>query len=321
MRGITNLDELADKDISTCIAIGNFDGVHRGHQYILGIMLKKAAEKNLSTLALTFSPHPIEFHHPEINFQHITTAKQKLREFENLGIDYAVIIDYCAELAAMSAEEFCKEVLIDKLHAQVIVVGEDFTFGRDRSGNIDTLRELGNKYDFETVALADHGIPNTKGKKRRLSSTWLRESLADGDVSLAAKILGRYHSVEGKVVHGAARGRELGFPTANLQSNPSGLIPADGVYAGWLHIGKSRYPAAISIGTNPTFKGIESRQVEAHVINRPVEDVSEFDLYGRYVRIEFVERLRGMVAYTGVKKLVEQMNYDIAKTERILSDS
>ncbi|MFT4246035.1 MAG: bifunctional riboflavin kinase/FAD synthetase [Micrococcaceae bacterium] len=321
MREITNLDELANKNIDTCIAIGNFDGVHRGHQYILGTMLKKAAEKNLSTVALTFSPHPIEFHHPEINFQHITTVKQKLREFENLGIDYAAIIDYCTELVAMSPEEFCKEVLIDKLHAKVVVVGEDFTFGKERSGNIDTLRNLGKKYDFETVALADHGIPTDNGKKRRLSSTWLRESLADGDVALAAKVLGRYHSVEGEVVHGAARGRELGFPTANLQKSPSGLIPADGVYAGWLHVGKSRYPAAISIGTNPTFKGIESRQVEAHVINRPVENIADFDLYGKNVRIEFVERLRGMVAYTGVKKLVEQMNYDIAKTERILSES
>jgi riboflavin kinase/FMN adenylyltransferase len=175
------------------------------------------------------------------------------------------------------------------------------------------MRDLGTQLGFDVVVIDE------LGNDRRWSSTWVREALAAGDVATAAEVLGRSHHMRGEVVHGAARGRDLGFPTANLAPESSGFIPADGIYAGWLtDAAGSRWPAAVSVGSNPTFAGV-SRQVEAFVMGRPHERVEDFDLYGQVVMVEFVERLRGMVAYTGPEALVDQMNLDVRAAAGILA--
>jgi riboflavin kinase/FMN adenylyltransferase len=189
------------------------------------------------------------------------------------------------------------------------------------------MQELGRKLGFEVLVISEfgsEGFPlhgdahDDGGTDRRCSSTWVREALREGDVATAAAVLGRSHRMRGEVVHGAARGRDLGFPTANLAPNASGYIPADGIYAGWLvDQAGTRWPAAISVGSNPTFDGV-SRQVEAHVIDRPEEAVEDFDLYGQTVVVEFVARLRGMVAYRGPEALVDQMRLDVVQAHNIL---
>ncbi len=242
---------------------------------------------------------------------------EKIRRLEASGIDGLLMLHYTLDLAALTAEEFVKAYFVEALQAAVVVIGHDVRFGRGNAGTFQTMVELGEKYGFAVVGVEDYSASTD----RRCSSTWVREALREGDVTSAREVLGRPHAVMGTVVHGAARGRELGFPTANLSADAEGMVPADGVYAGWFVDAHGKHwPAAISVGSNPTFDGVE-RVVESHVIDRPQEKVEDFDLYGQTVRVEFVERLRGMVAYEGVEKLVEQMRQDVDETRRILAVS
>jgi riboflavin kinase/FMN adenylyltransferase len=212
-------------------------------------------------------------------------------------------------LADLSPEDFVRRILVDRLHAAAVLVGSDFRFGARGAGDVAMLRELGETYGF-VVHLIDDVRPEAG---RRVSSTWIRELLAEGDVAHAASLLGHIPTLRGVVVHGAKRGRELGFPTANLSPDSEGLIPADGVYAGWLTDGGERYPAAISVGNNPTFEGVPQKQVEAYVLDR------ELDLYDHHVEISFVERIRGMVAYSGIDPLIAQIADDVTQARRILA--
>lgn len=240
------------------------------------------------------------------------------------GIDGLLMMHYTLEFAANTPDEFVRNVFVDTLRATAVVIGHDVRFGRGNSGDLDTMRLLGEQHGFEVIVIDDFGspVPSSAAEAdgdRRCSSTWVREALEDGDVATAARILGRPHRMRGEVVHGAARGRALGFPTANLSPASSGYLPADGIYAGWLIDEDGvRWPAAISVGSNPTFAGV-NRQVEAHVIDRPPEDADDFDLYGQTVVVEFVERLRSMVEYTGPQTLIEQMRLDVRQTRSVLS--
>ena len=306
----------------TVVTIGNFDGVHLGHQHVLSRLVKAAREHDAAAVAVSFDPHPAAVHRPENAPVMIMGPADRTEALAETGLDGLLMVHYDLELASLTAEEFVRKYLTDGLHAVAVVLGHDARFGRGNSGDLDTMRELGAELGFEVIAVDDfdalpQGPEDSRG--RRCSSTWIREALAAGDVRTAARLLGRTHRMRGVVVHGAARGRELGFPTANLAPESTGLIPADGVYAGWL-VGAdgTRWPAAISVGSNPTFIGV-SRQVEAHVIDRPAEAVEDFDLYGQCVGVEFVERLRGMVAYTGPEALIEQMRLDVSRTREVLS--
>jgi riboflavin kinase/FMN adenylyltransferase len=249
--------------------------------------------------------------------------QDKLQALGELGLDAVLVMKYSLELASLTPDEFVGTVLVDSLHASHVVIGHDTRFGRGNSGDLNTMRELGEKFGFEVLVISEFGsegfpLHDDGGTDRRCSSTWVREALNGGDVATAAAVLGRPHQMRGEVVHGAARGRLLGFPTANLSHDASGLIPADGIYAGWLvDQGGTRWPAAISVGSNPTFDGV-SRQVEAHVIDRPEESADDFNLYGQTVVVEFVARLRGMVAYRGPEALVEQMRQDVVQTHDLL---
>ncbi|NUL43803.1 bifunctional riboflavin kinase/FAD synthetase [Cellulosimicrobium funkei] len=295
------------------VTIGNFDGVHRGHLQVLDQVVSAARGTGATSVAITFDPHPRVVHRPNDLQEAITGYEEKARLIEQAGIDAMLVIHYTLEFAQQSPEEFVKNVIVDAVNATAVVVGRDVRFGYRNSGDFGTMVELGRTYGFDVIDVDDFG------DDRRCSSTWIRESLREGQVREAAGVLGRNHRVHGEVVHGFARGRELGFPTANLSDEVQGMIPADGVYAGWLFDeAHRRWPVAISIGSNPTFEGV-SRVVEAHVIDRPQEQVEDFDLYGQFVTVEFVERLRGMVAFEGIPKLVEQMTQDVDRTRQVLA--
>jgi riboflavin kinase/FMN adenylyltransferase len=295
------------------VTIGNFDGVHRGHLQVLDQVVAAARGSGATSVAITFDPHPRVVHRPNDLQEAITGYEEKARLIEQAGIDAMLVIHYTLEFAQQSPEEFVRNVIVDAVNATAVVVGRDVRFGYRNSGDFATMVELGRSYGFDVIDVADFG------EDRRCSSTWIRESLREGNVREAAGVLGRHHRVHGEVVHGFARGRELGFPTANLSDEVQGMIPADGVYAGWLvDEARRRWPVAISIGSNPTFEGV-SRVVEAHVIDRPQEQVEDFDLYGQFVTVEFVDRLRGMVAFEGIPKLVEQMTQDVDRTREVLA--
>jgi riboflavin kinase/FMN adenylyltransferase len=308
------------------VTIGNFDGVHRGHQQVLSQLIRTARLNQARAVAITFDPHPAQVHRPESAPELIMGLEDKLVALGELGLDAVLVMKYSLELASLTPEEFVSSVLVDALKASHVVIGHDARFGRGNSGDLDTMKELGEKLGFEVQVISEfgsEGYPLHEAhdgglSDRRCSSSWVREALRQGDVATAAAVLGRPHRMRGEVVHGAARGRDLGFPTANLSSAASGYIPADGIYAGWLvDQAGTRWPAAISVGSNPTFDGV-SRQVEAHVIDRPEEAVEDFDLYGQSVVVEFVARLRGMVAYRGPEALVEQMRLDVVQAHDLL---
>ncbi|AFR28396.1 bifunctional riboflavin kinase/FAD synthetase [Arthrobacter sp. Rue61a] len=308
----------------TVVTIGNFDGVHRGHQHVLSQLTDTAKRHNIPSVAVTFDPHPAQVHRPDSAPELIMGLQDKLEALGDTGVDAVLVMKYTLELAAMTPLEFVREVLLEGLHAAHLVVGHDLRFGAGNAGDVVTMQELGDQLGFGVQVVNEYGaggfpVHHDGDTDRRCSSTWVREALSEGDVVTAAAVLGRPHRMRGEVVHGAARGRDLGFPTANLSHDSTGYVPADGIYAGWLidQTG-TRWPAAISVGSNPTFDGV-SRQVEAHVIDRPEENVEDFNLYGQTVAVEFTQRLRGMVAYRGPEALVEQMCLDVAQAHELLT--
>lgn len=315
MERYTALGEIPADFGPSVVTIGNFDGVHEGHTRVIQEVVRLARQEQLSSLAVSFDPHPAQVHRPERPHLEIMGQFDRQLFLEQLGLEHYLLLHYDLDFAAQSPEDFVREVFVKALKVRWVVIGDDIRFGRDNSGDLQTMIELGQKYGFEVLTVPDL----THDSARRCSSTWIRELLAEGRVAQAAQILGRHHQMRGEVVHGLARGRELGFPTANLSFDAQGFIPADGVYAGWLvDEAGQRWPVATSVGTNPTFDGITQRQVEAHVINRPREAVEDFDLYGQTVVLEFVEHLRPMVAYRGVEALIEQMRADVEQARQIL---
>jgi riboflavin kinase/FMN adenylyltransferase len=301
------------------VTIGNFDGVHRGHRGVLTRVVEEAAARRARSVAITFQPHPLQVLHPDRAPELISGHEHKLDLLAATGLDAVLVMAFTRELASWSPEKFVKDVLVDALATTAIVVGRDIRFGHRNSGDLGTMQRLGEEYGFDVLVLTDvHGDDDPD---RRWSSTWARELLEAGDVAGAGHVLGRPHRVAGVVVHGDHRGRDLGFPTANLSQDPDGgMVPADGVYAGWLlrpelpadHRDRL-LPAAVSVGTNPTFDGTQ-RRVEAYVLDR-----DDLDLYGEPVVVEFVTRLRETVRFDGIEPLVAQMGRDVEATREALS--
>ena len=319
MRVWNSLDEVPTDLPRTVVTLGNFDGVHRGHREVLRRVVELARARGALAVAVTFTPHPRAVHHPEVPHVDIISPEQRVVLLDEAGLDAVLLQRYTLEFADQSPEEFVRGMLVHGLHAAVVVVGHDVRFGRGNTGDVAEMVRLGARYGFEVEAVEEFPAEHGAEPERRCSSTWVREALAAGDVAQAAAVLGRHHVLTGEVVHGFARGRELGFPTANLETDVQGMIPADGVYAGWVHDAHGGvWPAAISIGSNPTFEDV-SRVVEAHVIDRHDERVEDFDLYGQHIEVEFVARLRGMVAYEGVEKLVAQITQDVDEARAILA--
>lgn len=315
-------DEVPGDFGESIVAIGKFDGVHAGHRAIIERMLVASASGERRTVAVTFDRNPLAVLAPARCPRALVGNTQKIELLAATGIDATLMLRFDERLAAVPAEDFARRVLVEALRARHVLVGRDFRFGKGGAGDVALLERLGHEHGF-TVDVVDDiasGGLADDGAGRRVSSTWIRELLAEGDVSRAAKLLGRLPSVSGEVVHGLKRGRELGFPTANLSADAEGFVPADGVYAGWLVVRRpgdglveTRYPAAISVGANPTFDDVDVPQVEAYVLDR-----TGLDLYGARVDVEFQQRIRGMVAFEGVEKLIAQMTDDVARTREIL---
>lgn len=300
------------------VTLGNFDGVHRGHQALLGTLARAGVELGLRSVALTFDPHPVAVLYPDRAPAQIISSGYRLDLMAHAGLDAVLLLPFTHEFARLTPEDFVREVLVDGLHAALLVVGSDTRFGVGNSGDVDTLRALGDRYDF-TVRTHEIAGGQAEGS-RRWSSSAVRSALQRGDVAGAAEVLGRLHRVSGIVVHGHHRGRELGYPTANLGLDSEGMVPADGVYAGWLervdlppdHEDR-RLPAAISVGTNPTFTDVVERTVEAYVLDR-----LDLDLYDERVGIDMVARLRGNVRFDSVEELRVQMSRDVAVCRAVL---
>jgi riboflavin kinase/FMN adenylyltransferase len=300
------LDEVPPDWGRSIVTIGVFDGVHLGHQRIVGRAVQVAAERGLPVVVVTFDPHPDEVVRPGSHPPFLCTVRRRAELLAGLGTDAVCVLPFTLEFSRLNPDEFVQAVLVDRLHAAGVVVGENFRFGHRAAGSIALLAELGEKYDFTA-----EGVPLLADDGFTISSSQIRGLLAAGDVAAAAADLGRPHRIEGVVVRGHQRGRTLGFPTANLQPPPHTAIPADGVYAGWLTAFDAdgqeaeRWPAAISIGTNPTFDGRE-RIVEAYALDR-----DDLDLYGAHVAMDFAVRLRGTVKFDSVDELVTQMHRDV----------
>lgn len=308
MKIFRSLAEVPDGFGPSAVTIGKFDGVHTGHRAVIARLREVAAERGLVSTVITFDRNPLEVLAPEKCPVALVSIEQKLDLLAGTGVEATLMVAFDRALASLDPEEFVRRILVERLHAEAVLVGSDFRFGAKGAGNVDMLRTLGATYGF-TVHLIDDVRPE---HGRRVSSTWIRELLAAGEVGHAGELLGHVPTLRGIVVHGAKRGRELGFPTANLSPESEGLIPEDGVYAGWLTDAGERYPAAISVGNNPTFEGVPQKQVEAYVLDR------DLDLYDHHVEISFVERIRGMVAYSGIEPLKAQIAEDVADARRIL---
>ncbi len=287
------------------VTIGFFDGVHRGHQQIIARAVERAHRAGEPALVLTFDPHPAEVIHPGSHPALLTTPEFKVELLERLGVDAVCVQSFTPEFSLVSPEDFVHDMLRRQLRPSVVVVGENFTYGHRAAGNLESLRRSGAAEDF-----AVEGVRLVREDDHVLSSTHIRARIAEGDVVTAARALGRDHRVEGTVVHGDARGRTIGYPTANLETTRYAAVPADGVYAGHAVRSGDRYPAAISIGTNPTFDGTD-RRVEAYLLD------FDDDLYGARLAFEFTERLRPTLRFDSVGDLVAQMAADVTATRKI----
>jgi riboflavin kinase / FMN adenylyltransferase len=305
---IVRLEPLAPQDWPRpAVAVGNFDGVHLGHQALLATARERAGERGGQVVVLTFDPHPARVLSPERAPSRLMTLEQKAEVLEAHGVDVLAVLPFTATLAEKTAAEFAGLVLSRSLRAEEVVVGENFRFGRGRAGTLQELERLGAGLGFRTV-----GVPPVLHDGRPVSSSRVRDALGEGDVAEALALLGRPHFVDGEVVRGEGRGRTLGIPTANLRT-ANETLPAGGVYAGRCHLaaGEAPRPAVVNLGRRPTFGGGEPT-VEAHLLD------FQGDLYGRRVRLEFVARLRPERAFPGPDALLEQIARDVQEARRLL---
>ena len=288
------------------LCIGVFDGVHGGHRALLAEGRRQADALGLPFVAVTFDPHPMSIVTAHDAPRSLSTIDHRTELLLGAGADIVDVLPFDERMAAMTPEEFIAAELVARLRAKAIVVGEDFRFGHRAAGSVAVLASEGERQGFSVTGLG------LVGDGERWSSTRIRSLLDEGDVRAAAEQLGRPYAIDGTVVHGDHRGRELGYPTANLAWTDDPVVPADGVYAGWLTVGGVRHPAAISVGTNPQFDGRE-RRVEAYVLDR-----DDLDLYGFSARIEFTERLRGQMTFDGIDGLMLQMAADVGRCRALL---
>ncbi|MEU2873632.1 bifunctional riboflavin kinase/FAD synthetase [Streptomyces olivoreticuli] len=294
------------------VTIGSYDGVHRGHQLIIGRAVERARSLGVPAVVVTFDPHPSEVVRPGSHPPLLAPHHRRAELMAELGVDALLILPFTAEFSKLSPADFVVKVLVDKLHAKLVVEGPNFRFGHRAAGDVDFLKELGATYDYD-VEVIDLYVTGAAGDGLPFSSTLTRRLVAEGDVAGAMEILGRPHRVEGVVVHGAQRGRELGYPTANVETLPHTAIPADGVYAGWLTVGDEAMPAAISVGTNVQFDATE-RTVEAYAIDR-----TDLDLYGLHVAVDFLAYLRGMEKFESIEALLQCMAGDVKRARDLVA--
>lgn len=292
----------------SAVTIGKFDGVHLGHRGVLAQLTALAADRGLAPVVVTFDRHPLSLLRPEACPEALVSNDQRADLLGETDVAATLVLEFTRELADLEPAEFVRQVLVDALDAKLVLVGADFRFGHRGAGTIETLRDLGATHGFEVVLLEDVQVEG-----ERVSSTKIRQHLAAGEVRAAAALLGRLPRVRSTVVHGDAIGREIGFPTANLDPAMEGFLPADGVYAAWAWVDGVRYGAAVSIGNNPTFDGVPARRTEAHLLD------TSLDAYGKTIELEFVDYIRPMVKFDGLDALVAALTADVVRIRAILA--
>ena len=290
----------------TVVSIGVFDGVHAGHRHLLGRLRRRAEEGSLLSAVVTFIPHPQSVLQPDSQLPWLSDIDDRVRSIQSLGVDLVVVITFTLEVARLSAREFLS-LLNEHLRMRGLVVGPDFALGRGREGDIDSVRALASEMGLSVEVIAPH---TTDGEV--VSSTLIRRALADGDTRKVESLMGRRFQIAGKVIVGDRRGQTLGFPTANLSIRPQQALPGNGIYATITHIEGGRYPSVTSVGTRPTF-GDGEKTVETYVLNY------REDLYGREIRVEFVQKLRDEKRFASAEELRRQIERDVRAAEAILA--
>jgi riboflavin kinase/FMN adenylyltransferase len=305
---LTKVSQLPSDWPGSVVAIGKFDGIHLGHQQLIHEAVEYAQDASLAAIALTFDRHPKALFDPANCPKELIGPGQKADLISDLGVDALLVLEFDQALASLTPEDFVSQQLVP-LGTQMVFVGVGFTFGAGGKGTVEQLRELGQRYGFRVREIA-----NVLFSDHKVSSTDIRLLLEQGKVETAALLLGRNHRVIGTVEHGRKLGRTLGFPTANISRDADGLLPSDGVYAGWVYVGEKRYPAAHSVGTNDSIEAVP-RLLESHLIG-----VSDIDLYGQVVTCEFVAQVRGWQKFSSLEDLVQQISDDVAKATEILGE-
>jgi riboflavin kinase/FMN adenylyltransferase len=304
---VLEITELPDGFADTALAIGKFDGVHLGHQQLIHELVSQSEEHALAPVVVTFDRHPNHVLSPENVPLPIIGRTQKAKLIAELGVEAMRTLEFDEELAHLTPEEFLLRHIVP-LRAKLVLVGEGFRFGHKGSGSVETLSELGRRYGFRAQQVSHVMLEGQK-----ISSTATRELISEGNVLAASILLGRNHQTEGVVEHGRKLGRKLGYPTANLSRDSEGLLPADGVYAGYLYADGVRYEAAHSVGTNDSIEAVP-RLLESHVIGR-----DDLDLYGKTVICEYVDQVRPWAKFDSVDELTEQISRDVAGAKKILA--
>ncbi len=290
--------------MSKVVAIGIFDGVHAGHQQIIA-----SAKHHGEVTMITFDPHPVSVVAPDRTPSQLLPLADRIRLLKEAGAESVEVINFTKEFSQLTADQFIEEILVGRFAAEHVVIGENFNFGFKAQGTPAYLAEVGPKYGFGVTVVK---LEENRGST--ISSTRIRSLIIDGQIERANELLTRNFYLTGPVVHGEKRGREIGYPTANIGLDSLATIPADGVYAGWLTVGADRWPAAISIGTNPTFPGVRGRQVEAYAL-----DQIDLDLYDKAAKLEFGFRLRDTLKFDGLDPLLVQMKKDCDKARELTS--
>ena len=298
MQIVRHLDDPGLSLPGTVITLGNFDGIHRGHQALIGGAVSEAKRRGLPSLVLTFEPHPLKVLAPERAPKMLLTHKDKIQLLQGLGVDFVVIQNFDLSFANLSAETFVRALIVGRLKARQIWVGSDLRFGQGRKGSVADLQKWGGELGFSVATVNAIVMNNT-----RVSSSRIRQLIYEGQVDMVEPMLGRYHFLSGRVVDGNRRGRDLGFPTANISPRTE-VLPMDGIYATLFHLGERRLLSVSSIGVNPTF-GAGPRSIESHIFN------FHEDIYGAAVRLSWVKRIRQEVKFTSVSELIRQIRQDV----------
>jgi riboflavin kinase / FMN adenylyltransferase len=289
------------------VTIGVFDGVHRGHQHLVNLLLESAHRESLASVAVTFNPHPRAVLRPGMAVTYLTSLEERVEQLQSLGLDAVAVLPFTSELAQLSAEDFLR-MLADELQMKLLVVGPDFALGRNRAGTIGVIRQAGQRMGFRVEVaplLAEDG--------EKVGSSSIRQALTEGDVALVARLLGRPFSLRGPIVEGDRRGRTLGFPTANIAVGIDHALPAYGIYVTRAHLRENTYESCTSIGIRPTFDVEPRPTVETHILD------FDSDIYGQELRIELLHRLRGEVRFDNAEELIDQMHRDIRETREWFS--
>ena len=307
MKSFTSLDQISKTLTASAVTVGKFDGIHLGHQKLIGALRSAAKEHDLATVVVTFDRHPDVLLNPDNSKLPIIGPKLKESLIADTGVEKLLTLPFDQELANLLPEQFVKQILVDGLKAKIVLVGEDFRFGHRGSGDVHLLRDLGQQLGFEVRVISSAKIDGQK-----ISTSKIREYLDEGNVVAASEMLGRVHASVGLIEHGLKIGRSIGFPTANMARDCEGYLPLDGVYAGWLCVDGQRHAAAHSVGINETFQAVP-RLVESHVLDR-----NDIDLYDKVVTLEFIDFIRPAAKFNGVEDLVEEINRDLVKVRKVL---